>query len=93
MATNPTFWTQVIRLGADRCWLWLGHRRPDAAARLAWIELRGALDDAVELQSICGTRRCINPDHRYPCHDGSDVDLNMLGVERRAYRLAGGERW
>lgn len=80
--TQPTtrFWTQVDATGD--CWEWTGRintfgygryrtttngiRREHGAHRYAWEQLVGPIPDGYELDHLCKTRNCVNPDHLEP---------------------------
>lgn len=59
------------------CWLWLGgtsnsygaikfQGRSTLAHRVAWLLVRGAVPDGLELDHLCRNKRCCNPDHLEP---------------------------
>jgi len=75
------FWSRVDRRGPDECWLWLGFVQQNGygkfttgplgrsrcwlAHRLAWFVVHGVEPDQ-ELDHLCRTKRCVNPNHLEP---------------------------
>lgn len=70
---------QVIADPISGCWIWIGSRskgygrlrRPKerryvAAHRLAYEQHRGPIPDGLELDHLCRTPACVNPQHLEP---------------------------
>lgn len=74
---------------AAPCWLWRGTVRSDGygaiqihgeqwrAHRLMWVLMRGGIPNGMEIDHLCRTRACVNPQHmevvthRENCRRGS----------------------
>ena len=60
-----------------------GRQRVAYAHRIAYSLLRGPVPDGLELDhAVCGTRRCVNPDHLDPVTHA--VNMQRAAAERRA---------
>lgn len=68
------FWEKVDKSGEGGCWLWIAQLSPDGygrfthnggalAHRFAWVEKHGAVPRGMQLDHLCRTRNCVNPDH------------------------------
>lgn len=68
-----------MRVDPDRgCWLWTGSTgrngygyfyfdgRPGLAHRFSYAYFVGPIPDGLELDHLCRTRRCVNPEHLEP---------------------------
>lgn len=79
MALPDRFWRKVDKSG--ECWLWTGAgtrptdagygffstgTRLELAHRLAWADRFGPVPPGLELDHLCRTRACVNPDHLEP---------------------------
>lgn len=73
------FWRRVITEPMSGCWLWLGPINTGGYAefsvgsygqvrghRIAYITLVGEVPKGLELDHLCRTRSCVNPDHLEP---------------------------
>lgn len=71
------FWAKVEK--TDHCWLWhgavssytgygsIGHNGKTCVAhRMAYLLVKGAIPDGLELDHLCRNRLCVNPDHLEP---------------------------
>lgn len=77
MGTAERF-AQKTELGPGDCWLWTGARQPNGygrfkadgrtmmAHRFAYERARGPVPIGLELDHVCRTRHCVNPDHLEP---------------------------
>lgn len=79
LPTMERFWLFVDKTGDD-CWRWTGkiyrgygqvsRKAPGVpsvmAHRIAYIDLRGPIPDALVLDHLCRNRACVNPDHLEP---------------------------
>jgi hypothetical protein len=74
--TDATFWALVHPTGF--CWEWTGTIGPEGYAiywlngasvpvhRIAYANLIGPIPDGMQLDHLCLTRHCVNPDHLEP---------------------------
>lgn len=72
------------------CWIWLGSwnfggygqvriaRRAQGAHRAIYTLLRGPIPDGLDLDHLCRTRACVNPQHLQPV----TRQINLLRGER-----------
>ena len=71
---SELFWKKVAK--TDSCWLWKGHThhrdgygrvmlkgKVRQAHRISYELLRGPVPEGTELDHICRTKNCVNPDH------------------------------
>src|SRR5690349_11586471 len=75
-ALKHRFWSKVEK-GAG-CWLWTAHVAPNGygmmtlgghagyAHRLAYRLMKGQIPARLQLDHLCRTRHCVNPDHLEP---------------------------
>lgn len=68
------------------CWRWLGHindtgygrvrwhGRGELAHRWVWRHLVGEVPDGLELDHLCFSRSCVNPDHLEPVTHAVNVE-------------------
>lgn len=76
MPVEPRLWAKVDK--TPTCWLWTGaltrgdygtisvNGRDRAVHRVAYEILVGPIPDGLQLDHLCGVRRCVNPDHLEP---------------------------
>ncbi len=93
------------------CWLWAGYLRKDGYAnirprreqswlahRYVYFKLVGPVEEGMELNHLCGTRHCINPEHlEVTTHRGNVrhgrrtvLTPELVAEIRRRYAEAGG---
>ena len=87
------FWARVDKSGPNGCWLWTGWtgRRGYGAVgrggskfqthRIAYELLVGAIPNGLELDHLCRTPPCLNPEHLEP--------VTRLENQRRAFLAVG----
>jgi len=75
MNVNALLEKQVMQLTESGCWIWMGALRKDGYGKLRrngkdwrahrWIyqQLKGTLKRGLELDHLCHTRCCVNPNH------------------------------
>jgi hypothetical protein len=69
------FWLKTMPEPMSGCWLWIGntsaqgygtmyfHGENTPAHRAAWQLHRGPIGEGKEIDHLCKTRACVNPDH------------------------------
>lgn len=86
----------------DGCWVWFP-RRPNGRLqelrirdhhvnpqRIAWSTWCGELRDGVQVNPICGNRRCVNPFHLIHADRGIDM-WRLTGRCGRGHQLGDGD--
>ena len=72
MRERRPFWDWVDKeVPGTTCWLWRGYISPKGygmtagkyAHRIAWELLRGTIPPDMQIDHLCRTRHCVNPDH------------------------------
>lgn len=78
------------------CWLWLGVLSEDGypkmvvkgrrvfAHRVAYSEMVGAIPDGMQLDHLCRTRCCVNPDHLEPVTQQENIARGRAGEHNRS---------
>jgi hypothetical protein len=69
MTIHTRFWSKVDKSGS--CWLWTASRDPQGygqfgvvkSHRWAYMDTHGPLPDHLELDHLCRTPACVNPEH------------------------------
>lgn len=75
MSDEERFWTKVEK--TETCWLWTrglnrgygnfhGNRKTNLAHRYCYELLKGPIPEGMQLDHLCRTPRCVNPDHLEP---------------------------
>jgi len=67
------FWAHVVPAESG-CWIWQGQRKANygmysgglSAHRVAYELMRGPIPEGLELDHLCRTPPCVNPDHLEP---------------------------
>ena len=91
------FWNKVDRSkGEDSCWPWQGYIHPDGygqvryhgkmqkAHRIAYLLTIGNIPDDMELDHLCKSRDCINPNHLEPVTRETNINRSdSLAVKNR----------
>lgn len=95
------FWSNVNRLGADDCWLWIGYRATTGygvfgigghpqirfrAHRFSWLASRGLIPTGMEVCHRCDTPACVNPGHLFL---GTRQDNHLDSVRKGRKRAWG----
>lgn len=87
------FWEKVDKSGD--CWIWTGQRsnvqyglfwighKAHNAHRLAYRYIKGEIPEGLELDHLCRTPLCVNPDHLEPVTHAE----NMRRAVRTKYRI------
>lgn len=90
----PNFWSKVDA-GDNGCWLWTAARKADGygvfaieraakrAHRVSYEALVGPIPSGLQLDHLCRTRHCVNPDHLEPV---SQHENNRRGESRSSLR-------
>ena len=73
------------------CWLWLGKLHPAGygkyrgkfAHRVSWEQSNGPIPEGLQIDHLCRTRCCVNPDHLEPVTQRENV---LRGVGYAAQR-------
>jgi len=72
---SDRFWENVSPEPNSGCWLWLGHAdaygygqfwmsgKIHTAQRASWMLFRGPFLSSMQIDHICRTPSCVNPDH------------------------------
>lgn len=84
----------------DGCWLWTGLQdrhgygrfysgeRMMGAHHFSWVAERGPVPDGLELDHLCRTPRCVNPDHLEPVTHAENVRRGRAGARKREIAAA-----
>ena len=76
LTSEQKFWVQVNK--TNTCWLWTGYIPPSGyglvcfkgkvrnAHRVAYTLVKGAVPRGLDLDHLCRTKACVNPDHLEP---------------------------
>lgn len=74
----PDKFSKKIEVLENGCWLWTGSisgngygvahigRQTTSAHRAVFIEVRGSIPNGLELDHLCRSKRCVNPEHLEP---------------------------
>lgn len=85
------FWQKVDKSGS--CWIWTGahvpkgygqfavNRRPVYAHRFAYELHHGAIPDGMQIDHLCRTPACVNPDHLEGGHRRRELAPSARGKE------------
>lgn len=87
------FWVKVDR--SESCWMWTaatnaygyGYFRTPAgtrvAHRIAYELLVGPIPDGLQLDHLCRSRRCVNPQHLDPVTQAENLRRGLQGALRQ----------
>lgn len=90
-AREARFWSNVETTGS--CWYWTGTKgrngygmfwagnRRTAAHRTAYQLLVGPIPDGLQIDHLCRTRSCVNPDHLEPVTQAENIARGMSGIK------------
>ena len=96
------FWSRVHK--TDTCWLWTAgtirdgygciriNARMQLAHRVAYVALIGAIPEGMQVDHICRTRRCVNPDHLRLVTNAQNQQ-NLSGPRRKSASGVLGVHW
>lgn len=77
MELPERFWRKVV-MGPNGCWLWVAgmhykgygvfhwDRKDRKAHRVSYEAVHGPIPEGLQIDHLCRTRRCVNPDHLEP---------------------------
>jgi len=75
LTVEERFWAKIDKDGPSGCWLWTGARIPDGYGtfkirqvttlvhRYAYEQMVGLISAELEIDHICRTTNCVNPNH------------------------------
>ncbi len=96
MTTEQRFWAKVDQNGPGGCWLWTasldrlvyGRFRAEgnaiSAHRFSYALLVGELVPGLDLDHLCGVRRCVNPSHLEQVTHAENVRRGNTGIANRS---------
>ena len=94
---RPRFLAKVAHEPTSGCWLWTGSvslwgygqfavgRRTASAHRVAWEIFRGLIPDGYEVDHLCRTKICVNPDHLEPVTHAENIRRGGQLLKATAY--------
>lgn len=97
LTLEDRFWPKVDKRGPDECWLWTAStttsgygyisrgRRGEGkvhAHRVAYELLVGPIPEGLELDHLCRTRACVNPQHLEPVTHRENMRRGQLTPRR-----------
>jgi hypothetical protein len=84
------FWKKVVK--QDGCWIWIGSKGVNGyghfnikrgvkigAHRIAYELLKTAIPEGLEIDHLCRTRDCVNPDHMEPVTHAENMRRSTAG--------------
>ena len=89
----------------DDCWLWLGHIARHGygtfgmegseflAHRAAYLLLVGEIPGGLDLDHLCCTHTCVNPEHLEPVTRGENSRRGGPSIGARSEACANGHKW
>lgn len=91
------FWPKVDKAAAGGCWLWTASLDPNGygqfhdgerltkAHRFAFAVVVGPVPDGHELDHLCRTRHCVNPEHLEPVTHAENMRRTHKTVCKRGH--------
>lgn len=96
-ALPDRFWSKIIVEPVTDCWLWAAakdrdgygrfqiiHSKSEEAHRVAFEALRGTIPKGLQLDHLCRTRHCVNPDHLEAVICKTNINRGLTGENNRS---------
>jgi len=93
LALPPDLLSKIDLDGDGGCWLWKGYVSPRGygfagrhtrAHRMVYETLVGPIPTGLQLDHLCRTRCCVNPDHLEPVTSIENVHRGLVGARMLA---------